>query len=154
MQYGILKNFAHWVIFWSGSIERFCPQRHVLAWGYWSILSPEVLKHFEPKIFKHCELYQVYILNCFQYFETFWPKTQTRKFVHNFLSQNVSPLSKNWFYFFFSSFDTQKFHHLLGCHAISINFSCNSFLSALRFSNLICQAKSLIRIIVSGSSSS
>ena len=34
-------------------------------------------------------------------------------------------------------------HHLLGCYAASINFSFNSFLRALRFSNLICKAKSL-----------
>ena len=46
----------------------------------------------------------------------------------------------------------QKFHDLLGCHAIGINSSFNSFLSDLRFSNLICQAKSLIWMIVSGSS--
>ena len=54
---------------------------------------------------------------------------------------------------FSSYYDTQKFHHLLGCHAISINSSL-LFLSVLRFLNLICKAKSLIRITVSGSSSS
>ena len=30
-----------------------------------------VLKHFEPKIYKYFELYQVFLLNCFKYFETF-----------------------------------------------------------------------------------
>ena len=45
---------------------------------------------------------------------------------------------------FLSSSDMQTYHHLQGCQATSINFSFNSFLSALRFSNLICQAKSLI----------
>ena len=43
---------------------------------------------------------------------------------------------------FFSSSDTQKSHHLLGCHAIGINFSFNSFLGVLRFSNLIYLTKS------------
>ena len=37
----------------------------------------------------------------------------------------------------------QNFHYLLGCHAIGIN---SSLFSALRFSNLICQANS-VRII-------
>ena len=39
---------------------------------------------------------------------------------------------------FFSSFDTHKSNYLLGCHATGINSLFNSFLSALRFSNLIC----------------
>ena len=59
---------------------------------------------------------------------------------------------KNWFYFFFRSSDMQKFHHLLGCHAIGI--FTYLFLSALRVLNLLCQAKGLIRILRSGSSSS
>ena len=63
-------------------------------------------------------------------------------------------LSKNWFHFFFSSSDMQKLHHLSGYHPIGINSLVNSFLSALTFSNLICQAKILTRMIVSGSSSS
>ena len=65
-----------------------------------------------------------------------------------------SLLSKNWFYFFFSSSDMQKFDHLLGCHAIGINSSLIFFFSALDFLNLLCLAKSQIIIIVSGSSSS
>ena len=44
---------------------------------------------------------------------------------------------------FFSSSEMQKFYHLLGCHVIRINSSFNSFLSDLRFSNLICQVKRL-----------
>ena len=56
---------------------------------------------------------------------------------------------------FFSSFDTHQSHHLLECHAVNISSSLNSFLSSLRFSNLVSQAKSLIIIIiVLGSSSS
>ena len=54
---------------------------------------------------------------------------------------------------FFSSSDTHQPHHLLRCHVTGINSSFNSFLSALPFSNLACQAKSLIRTMVSGSSS-
>ena len=41
----------------------------------------------------------------------------------------------------------QKFHYLLRCYTIGINYSLMFFLSALRFSNLIRQAKGLIRII-------
>ena len=44
---------------------------------------------------------------------------------------------------FLSSSDMQKFHHLLGCHAIGINSSLISFLITLRFSNLICLTKKL-----------
>ena len=50
--------------------------------------------------------------------------------------------------------DMEKLQHLLGCHAISINSLLGSFLIALRLSNLKYQAKSAIRIMVSGSSSS
>ena len=45
-------------------------------------------------------------------------------------------------------------HHPLGCHATGINSSLIFFSSSLHFSNLICQVKSLIRIIVSGSTPS
>ena len=93
-------------------------------------------------------------------------KSQTRKFKHNFFSQNVSipPYTTNAHFYnpsvkigsisFFLSYDTQNFHHLLGWHANDIISSLIFFLSDLHFSNLICQAKSLRRIIVSGSSSS
>ena len=37
---------------------------------------------------------------------------------------------------FFSCSDMHQSHYLLGCHALSINSSLMSFLSALRFSNL------------------
>ena len=37
---------------------------------------------------------------------------------------------------FFSSSDTQKFHHFLGCHTTSINSSLIFFLSVSRFSNM------------------
>ena len=30
--------------------------------------------------------------------------------------------SENWFFFFYSSFDLQKFHHLLRCHVFLINY--------------------------------
>ena len=55
--------------------------------------------------------------------------------------------------FFFKSSHMQKFHHFLGYHVISTNFSFKSSLSTLGFSNLICQTKSLIWIIVSCSCS-
>ena len=55
---------------------------------------------------------------------------------------------------FLLSSSKQKFYHLLRCHAIDINSLLKSFLSTLRFSNLIWQAKRLIKVIVSRSSSS
>ena len=58
--------------------------------------------------------------------------------------------NKRWIYFFFL---THQSRHLLGYHAININSSFNYFLTSLHFSNLTFQAKSLIRIIVLGSSS-
>ena len=51
----------------------------------------------------------------------------------------LKALGKNRFYFFFSSSDMQKIHHLLGCSAIDINSSSNFFFKFFAFSNLICQ---------------
>ena len=90
--------------------------------------------------------------------------TNVPKFICNFFSQNVqipprSILPTHTFITlqikigsvsFFSSSDMHQFHHLSGCHATGINSSRNSILSYLRFLELICQAKSLVRIIVSG----
>ena len=45
---GVLKHFGPWIIFWPGGIET-----------------------FRPKIYEDFELYQVFILNFFKYFETF-----------------------------------------------------------------------------------
>ena len=51
--------------------------------GYWNILPLEILKHFEPKIYKDFELYQVFLcitfmLNWLKYFDqksdNFYPK--------------------------------------------------------------------------------
>ena len=64
-----------------------------------------------------------------------------------------SPSVKIGFISFFSSPDMQNFHHVLGCQAVGINYSLIIFLSVLLSSNLICQAKILIRIIVSRSPS-
>ena len=46
---GVSKHFAPWAIFWSyfEVVEPFCPLG--------------VLKHFEPKIHKDFELYQIFI---------------------------------------------------------------------------------------------
>ena len=45
----------------------------------------------------------------------------------------------------FSTSDMQKFHHLLGCHAIGINPSLIFFSVLFHFLNLLCQAKSLAK---------
>ena len=50
--------------------------------------------------------------------------------------------------FFSSFFRHPKFHHFLECHTTNIDSSFNSFLSALYFSNLICQAKSLTILFI------
>ena len=53
-------------------------------------------------------------------------------------------LHENWINFFFFDLPGRaKILHLLGCHAIGINSSFNSFLSALRFSYLTCLTKKL-----------
>ena len=44
---------------------------------------------------------------------------------------------------FFSSWNVQKLHHLLGCHAIAINSSLLFFSIALCFSYLMCHGHSL-----------
>ena len=33
--------------------------------GYWNILPLEILKHFEPKIYKDFELYQLFMYNVY-----------------------------------------------------------------------------------------
>ena len=64
---GVLKHFAPWDIFWSGSIEAFWTQ---------------IYKDFELfQVF----MYNIFTLNSFKYFETFGAKNQTRRFIHNFL---------------------------------------------------------------------
>ena len=65
------------------------------------------------------------------------PNLYTTDPLFNNSSVNIGSIS------FFSSSDTHQSHHLLGCPPTGINSSFNSFLSALRFSNLICQTKSL-----------
>ena len=108
---GVLKYFDPWVMFWSGRMG--------------NILSPGV--NFESKkvmnYFK--SLYQI-DLNILKHFEQ---KNQTIKFVNKMFQYlhivyywhaPLQPLSKNRFYFFFSSSDKQIFHHLLGCCSIGI----------------------------------
>ena len=53
---------------------------------------------------------------------------------------------------FFVSSDMRKHHHLLKCHAFDVAFLAYLFLSTLSFLNLLYQAKSLMRTIISGSS--
>ena len=132
---GVLKHSVPWDIFWSGGLR--------------------LLKHFEPKVYKDFELHQVFILNWFKYFETFYPKNIRKEnsdmifcpkmfqYPHIVYYRHtlLQPLSKIRFYIFFSFSDMQKFDHLLVCHAIDINWLLISFLSALHFSNLICPAK-------------
>ena len=62
---------------------------------------------------------------------------------HYKFSINIGSIS------FFSSSDTQQSHHLLGCGVTGINSLFNSCLSALHFSNLIYQDKSMTRIKLS-----
>ena len=60
-------------------------------------------------------------------------------------------INQKWFYFFFSSSDMHKFHHLVECYVTDIN-SLLIFLHALSFLNLLRQAISLrtflIKIII------
>ena len=142
---GVLKHFAPWDTFCSGG--------------------EGVLNYLEPKIYKDFEWYQVFIIKYFKYFEIFWSKKSDKK-IHTQFSLpkcfNISMLSTTDAYFynlpvkigsisFFSSSDTLNIHNFLRCYAIDINSSFNLFLSALRFSNLLCQEKSLIWTMVSGS---
>ena len=77
----------------------------------------------------------------------FFPqKYTTNTHFYNFL-MNIGSIS-------FSSSDMHQSHHLSGCRATGINSSLNTFLSSFRFLNSRCQVKNLIRIILSGSSSS
>ena len=55
----------------------------VYNWGHWSLLLPEVLKHFDLKIYKDFELYQVFIIFMLNWFKYFDQKSD------NFLSKHV-----------------------------------------------------------------
>ena len=116
------------------------------------------------------------MLNCFKYFLIYifgknvskirqerLSKELYQVFVYNFLGQNVPILPycillMQYMHFSvkigsisFSSSGIQKFHCFLGCHAIGIN-SPLIFFCSLRFLNLFCQAKRLMKITVLGSS--
>ena len=58
------------------------------------------------------------------------------------LSINIRSIS-----FFPSSYMHQS-HHLLGCHTTSSNSSFSSFLSSLRFSNLVCNPENHLHEII------
>ena len=140
---GALAHFLHWSIFRLGSISIF-----------WSISSLCVLicfKYFLIYVLrlnvsqsnqKNSELNQIFMHNFLCQNDKIFIKIFKlwQVFVYNFLFQNVPTnfklctadalkalLSKNRFYFFFSSSDMQKFQHLLGCYATSINSSFKSF---------------------------
>ena len=109
-----------------------------------------------------------YVLNCFKYFGAKCFKNQTRKLYQVVFSMlkwldthkyfwTISILcskmfqyfhiiyikrliSKNRFYFF-SSYDMQKFHHLLRCHDIGINSTAIYFLNALRLLEFTMQSQ-------------
>ena len=62
-------------------------RRQYMKCGYWNILPLEVLKHFEPKIYKDFELYQVFMYNFYAklikiFWQLFWK-------IRKFLSKNV-----------------------------------------------------------------
>ena len=107
--------------------------------------SKKELKHFGIEILVSLEY-------CFKYFQVYilihlYQNQKRKKFIHKTLNYikgykdfNTlklytlkALLSKNRFYFFFLIF---------WCHVTGINSSLSSFLSALRFSNLVCEAKS------------
>ena len=79
------------------------------------------------------------MLNCFKYFLKYTlgqnvPKHQTWKIMNYIKSSCIIFFAKmtRCSLSFFSSFDIQKFHHLLGCHTIAINssfifFKCSEF---------------------------
>ena len=71
----------------------------------------------------------------------------TKTHFYNF-SINIGSIS------FFSSSDMHQFHHLSGYHATGINSLLNSFFKFFSFYKFNMPGQSLIRIIVSGSSSS
>ena len=93
-----------------------------------------ILKCFHEKI-RHENSYTIFCPKMFQYLHIVCLVMHDADFYN--LSVKISSIS------FFSSSDTQKFHHLLGCQAIGINSSLIVFLSALHFSNYICLTKKL-----------
>ena len=80
--------------------------------------SEKEVKYFGLEILvllEHCfECFQVYILI---------------QLYHNQKRKNLNYLLR----FFFTSSDTHKSHHLLGCHVTSINSSFNSFFECFTF---------------------
>ena len=106
-----------------GVTETFCPLG--TYFGTWVIFWSVVLKHFWIKIY-------------------FFGQNILNKFSINtwYISKYDSiPQEAKCFNTPMSSSDMHQSHHLSGCHTTSINFSLKSFLSSLRFTNLICLIK-------------
>ena len=82
----------------------------------------------------------------FELYQVFEPKCSSTSILYTLKHYSVKIGSISFFW----SSGKQKFHHLLGCYAIVINSPLIFFSNTLRFLNLLCEAKSLIRTIVSG----
>ena len=127
IQYSGIKNFCPRDIFWLGFVETFC------LLGYGNVFSPKFIKVLNYIKSLCITFYAKFI----KFFETFWPKKSDKKIhtpfsVPKFFNLLVlyttdahfyNPSVKIDFVSFFSSSDTHKFLHLLGCHAIGINSS-------------------------------
>ena len=96
-------------------IETFFPLKHILVWEYWNILN--YIK----------SLCIIFMLNWFEHFDQ---KIETKFSVPKRFNTLILYTTDTHFYnpslkiasiSFFSSSDTQKLHHLLGCQAIGIN---------------------------------
>ena len=109
--------FATWVIFWSEHIEtslnKNCVMFCLKYLNQFSIKTWSSSK-YDPDS-KICSQGAKFFISSIMY-------TTDTQFYNS--SINIGSIS------YFSSSDMQQFHHLLGCHAIAINFSLNSFLSA------------------------
>ena len=107
----------------------------------------EILEHIVLNIFKYIFLYICIKLKKekkFNYSQIFLDYIKYDKDFNTLKSYTLKSLLSKKRFFFFSSSDTHKFHHLLRCHTTGVNYSFISFLDFLHFSNLLCQANKAV----------
>ena len=138
------------------------PPGHILVWRFEKVWLMRYFSIFSSKfinIYQIYKLYQIVMLNWLKYFDK---KKITQFSVPKCFNTPILYTNDAHFYNFSIKRGSISFSHLLTCKSPTIFKDATllalilhlSFLSALRISNLISQAKSLIIVIVSGWSSS
>ena len=134
-------------------IETFPLLGHILVWGYWNILPPEVLKYWVQNLerFWTISSLSTKLLYLFRNIlikkqRIFCPKMFQYPNAVYYERALLQSLSKNRWYFFFLIFWHAKNPPSFGMQCYWHYLFTYLFLSALRFSKLICLTKNAVLI--------